>query len=288
MTGKADWRIDVNAADRVGEGPLWMAEESSLYWVDVLGQAVNRLSLIDGSLQRWPMPEMTGFIIPRRNRRDFIVGLQSGFHILGLEPFRLELLGDPEAQLPDNRLNDAKTDARGRLWAGTMPVDGDTPDGALYRLDSDHRWHMLDTGYCVTNGPAFSPKQDYLYVADSPQKLVYRFELDDAGNLHNKLTFISFPDDWGVPDGMTIDATGHLWIAHWDGGRVSRFDPDGRLDHATFLPASRITSCAFGGTSLDRLFVTSAREGREAEPLAGALFEIETSARGILPGAYAG
>ena len=286
MSGAA-WRVVAQTRDQVGEGPLWMAAQDALYWVDVLDPAINRLSLADGALQRWPTPEPVGFIVPRRTG-GFVVGLKSGAYALQLEPFVLQPLGGPEPHLPENRLNDGKVDAKGRLWAGTMPMDGASATGALYRLDPDLAWRTQDSGYQVTNGPAFSQAQDRLYHADSPRRVVYRFDLDEAGRLSGKAPFIRFPEDWGSPDGMTVDARGGLWVAHWGGGRLSRFDPDGALDRTIALPASQITSCAFAGPRLDRLFVTSARLGQDHEPLAGALFEVEAGVCGLPPGAFAG
>ena len=169
-----------------------------------------------------------------------------------------------------------------------MPISGDTPSGTLYRLDPDLCWHGLDHGYQVTNGPAFAPGQDILYHADSPRRIIYRFRLDSTGALHDRNAFIHFPEEWGYPDGMTVDREGCLWVAHWDGGRLSRFSPDGVLDRTVALPASRITSCTFAGAALDRMFVTSAREGREDEPLAGALFEIDPLTIGLPTGEFAG
>ena len=288
MDEASGWRVAAQQRDRVGEGPVWIANERALYWVDVLGPAVNRLSLADGSLRRWAMPEPIGFLVPRREKPGFIAGLKSGFYSIELDPLVLELIGDPEPHLPEHRFNDGKADAAGRLWAGTMPMDGAASDGVLYRLDADRSWHTLDTGYRVANGPAFSPEHDHLYHADSPRGIIYQFDLDDQGGLHDKRLFIRFADGWGLPDGMTVDAEGHLWVAHWDGGRVSRFDPDGRLDRSLRLPASRVTSCAFAGPALDRLYVTTAREEREDEPLAGALFEFAPGVTGLPTGAFAG
>lgn len=288
MTGSDGWRVAAETRDLLGEGPLWIAAETSIYWVDVFGPAINRLSLIDGSMRRWAMPEMISFIVPRRDHPGFVAGLRSGFCKLRLDPFACEPIGDPEPDLPENRLNDGKVDLAGRLWAGTMPMAGDTATGTLYRLDPDLRWHGLDGGYHVTNGPAFAPAQDYLYHADSPRRVVYRFCLDGAGALRDKRPFVRFPEDWGYPDGMTVDAEGYLWVAHWNGGRLSRFDPDGVLDRAILLPASKITSCTFAGIALDRMFVTSAREGCEDEPLAGALFEVDPGVTGLSPGFFAG
>ena len=285
----AGWRVAAHTHDRVGEGPVWIAGEGALYWVDVLGPAINRLSLEDGGLQRWPVPEPVGFVVPRRGG-GFIAGLQSGAHGLQTEPFALRPLGGPEHNPPGHRLNDGKVDAQGRLWAGTMPMDGKSPSGTFYRVDPDLVWRAQDRGYRVPNGPAFSPEQDRLYHADSPRRVVYRFDLDDAGRLSGRTPFLHFPEAWGYPDGMTVDARGGLWVAHWGGGRLSRFDPDGALDRTIALPASQITSCAFAGPQLDRLFVTSARMDQDHEPLAGALFEVEVEAGacGLPPGMFAG
>ncbi len=288
MTGTSVWSVAAETRDRVGEGPVWLASENALYWVDVLGPAINRILPEDGQLQRWAMPEPISFIVPRRNHCGFIAGFKSGFYTLRLDPFARVAIGDPEPHLPDNRLNDGKADAAGRLWAGSMAMAGDTSDGTLYRLDPNHRWCAIDSGYRVANGPAFSPAQDFFYHADSPRRIVYRFALDSDGVLHDKTTFIKFPDDWGYPDGMTVDADGFLWIAHWDGARISRFSPDGSLDRSILLPASRITSCVFAGPGLDRLFVTSAREDRDDEPLAGALFEIAPGVAGLPQGSFIG
>ena len=288
MTSSPDWRVAARPPDLLGEGPVWVAAESSVYWVDVFGAAVNRLSLIDGLVSRWAMPEMISFIVPRRHRPGFIAGMRSGFYKLRLDPFARDFIGDPEPHLPENRLNDGKVDRAGRLWAGTMPMTGDVPTGTLYRLDPDLSWHDVDHGYQVTNGPAFAADQSVIYHADSPTRIIYRFRLDAAGSLHDRTPFIRFPEEWGYPDGMTVDLEGHLWVAHWDGARLSRFDPDGILDRTIVLPASRITSCTFAGAALDRMFVTSAREGREDEPLAGALFEIDPRTTGLPTGEFGG
>jgi D-xylonolactonase len=285
---EADWIVRAETRDRVGEGPLWNAEENALYWVDILDPAINRLSLQTGALRRWTMPEPIGFIVFRRNHPGFVAGMQSGFYAIQLDPFCRQPLGDPERLFGDNRLNDGKVDASGRLWAGTMSMSGEESRGTLYRFDHDHSWHAMDSGYTVTNGPAFSPAQDYFYHSDSARRIIFRFDLDKYGKIRDKKPFVCFPEQWGYPDGMTVDADGGLWVAHWDGGRVSRFDPDGKLDFAVPLPATRITSCVFGGPELDRLFITSARDGRDDEPLAGALFEVSPGFSGLPAGRFAG
>ncbi len=272
--------------DQLGEGLWWSAREGAVYWTDILAPALNRLTLADGQVTRWPMPEMIGWVIERRDRPGFVAGFRSGFAELTLDPPVVTPIAAPEPDLPGNRLNDAKADAFGRIWAGTMPVGADRPSGALYRLDPDRSVTRVDTGYTVANGPAISPDGRWLYHTDTVPGCVYRFALDERG-LHGRTLHIQFADGWGRPDGMTCDADGGLWIAHWGGSRVSRFTPDGALDRAIALPASQITNVCFAGEGLDRMCVTSAATGVD-EPLAGALFEVEAGVRGVAPELYAG
>jgi sugar lactone lactonase YvrE len=273
--------------DQLGEGLFWSAREGAIYWTDILAPALNRLSLADGRVTRWPMPEMIGWVIERRDAPGFVAGFRSGFAELTLDPVRVVPIADPEPDLPDNRLNDAKADRRGRIWAGTMPITADRPSGSLYRLDPDRRVARVDTGYTVANGPAISPGGEWLYHTDTVPGRVYRFALDEDG-IRDRGLFIQFQPGWGKPDGMTVDAEGGLWIAHWGGGRISRFTPDGALDRSIALPASQITNICFAGEALDRMFVTSAATGLEGEAEAGALFEVDAGVRGLPPGRFAG
>jgi D-xylonolactonase len=235
-----------------------------------------------------PFPEPLGWIIPRAGRRDFIVGLKSGFAVFDLEADRLTPIGDPEPEYPDNRLNDAKVDFAGRIWAGSMHQAETAVSGALHRLDPDLTWRRMDVAYGVANGPTFSLDGRILYHSDSAARTVYALDLAGDGTLSGKRAFLRFPDEWGWPDGMTTDAEGCLWIAHWGSARISRLDPEGRLMRAIALPAPNITSCAFAGAALNRLFVTSASRGAEHVPEAGALFELDVGVRGLPPRAFGG
>jgi D-xylonolactonase len=275
--------------DQLGEGLLWSAREDAVYWVDILWQALHRLSLADESVTSWPMPERIGWVVERRDRPGFIAGLQSGFCELTVNPVVCRHRVNPEPHYPNNRMNDATVDRHGRIWAGTMDCDAQLETGSLYCLDTNFKVTRRDTGYIVTNGPAFTPAHDFVYHNDTARGVVYRFAVTPDGELRDKKEFLKFPQEWGLPDGMTVDAEGCLWIAHWGGARVSRFDPDGDLERLIRLPASQITNCVFAGSGLDRLFVTSAAVGRETEPLSGALFEVDTGGvRGLAPHYFAG
>jgi xylono-1,5-lactonase len=274
--------------DILGEGPLWSARDNAVYWVDILAPALHRLSLDTHVVHSWPMPEKIGWVIERQTAPGFIAGFQSGFAALTLEPFAIVPIANPEPHLPDNRMNDAKADAQGCIWAGTMDVGARLKTGSFYRLDINRQVTRVDQDYTIANGPTFSLDQRHIYHTDSARGLVYRFRIEDDGTLSDKKIFITFEAAWGKPDGMTTDAEGCLWIAHWGTGRVSRFDGDGKMMRSLHLPASQITSCVFAGDALDRMFVTSAADGLPHEAHAGALFEVDPGVCGLAPGKFGG
>ena len=273
--------------DRLGEGLLWSPRQNAVFWVDILGQRLNRLSLADDSIAEWAMPEMVGWVVERKDVAGFLAGFASGVKALSLDPFALSPFACLPDEPPGNRLNDAMVDAMGRLWCGTMPIACDRPTGSFYRIDGNATVVRIENGYTVSNGPAISPDGQWLYHTDTVRGLVYRFALAKDGALGPREVWLRFREKWGRPDGMCCDADGGVWIAHWGGGRVSRFSPDAALDRSIDLPASQITNVAFAGERLDRMFVTSAADGVE-ERFGGALFEVAPGCRGVAPFRFAG
>jgi len=247
-----------------------------------------RLRPKDGSGATWQMPEMIGWLIERVYADDFVAGMQRDFVCLSLEPLTITPIARPEPDLPSNRLNDAKADARRRVWAGTVPLSADGYTGSLCRLDPDGRVTCHDRGYKLTNEPALNPDGHYLYHNDSARGLVYRFELDGDRALRNRRVFLRFGPGDGMPDGMTIDSGGALWIALWGPARVSRCTAHGHHDRSVTLPTSQLSSCAFGGAASDRMFLTSAAEGADGEVMAGALIEVDPQVTGVAPNLSAG
>ncbi len=281
-----------NAGALVGEGPIWDSDADAVYWVDIKAPAIHRYTWATGDKASWPVPEPIG-CIARRRRGGFIVGLKSGFAFLDNPNGPIQRIGSPEPNLPSNRLNDGKCDSAGRFWAGTMDDEEKSPTGSLYRLDTEWAWHRADGSYVVTNGPAFSPDGQTIYYTDTVGRTVYAFDLGVDGTLANKRPFVRCGDGDGYPDGMTTDADGFLRIAHWGGWRVTRFTLDGSVDRILELPVAQVTSCVFGGPDLDRLYITSASygldaEARQAQPLAGGLFEAQVGVRGLPTLLYAG
>lgn len=280
---------DVRAV--LGEGPLWVAREAALYWVDIKGRKIFRLDERDG-LEQWETPFRVGSLAPRAGG-GFIAGTDHGIGTVDLATGRFEIVHHPEADLPQNRLNDGKVDRHGRFWAGSMDDTEKVAAGSLYRIDPDFSVTRIDEGYRVANGPAFSPAGDLMYHNDSGRKVTYAFDLDAYGNATNRRVFATYGADEGYPDGMTVDADACLWIAFWDGGCVRRYSPAGECLATIELPVARPTSCAFGGPQLDRLYITSASIGLDeaalaAQPQAGGLFMAAPGVRGLPETPFAG
>lgn len=281
------WRkIERGVRDTLGEGALWCERDGAFYWVDILAPALNRMTLADGEITRWDMPAPLGWVAQRASG-GLIGGFRDGVAAISLDPLTVAPRHDPEPHLPGNRMNDGKADHHGAIWCGTMEMAEENATGSFYRLSPDREWQVIDTGYTVTNGPAFSPCGNWLYHTDSGRRTIYRFPFDATG-AGAREEFIRFSEEDGYPDGMTTDAEGFLWVAHWDGGRISRFAPDGKRDRLIELPARRITNIAFAGANLDRMFVTSASKGLPESEFDGALFEVECGVVGNPAGTYLG
>lgn len=280
---------DVHAV--LGEGPVWVAQEAALYWVDIKGRKIFRLNE-RGKLEQWETPFRVGSLAPRASG-GFIVGTDHGIGFVDLASGPFEIVDHPEDDLPDNRFNDGKVDRHGRLWLGSMDDTEKAAAGSLYRIDADLQVTRIDEGYKVTNGPAFSPAGDLMYHNDSARKVTYAFDVDEGGNATHRRVFATYGADEGYPDGMTVDAEACLWIAFWDGWCVRRYSPAGECLAKIEVPVAKPTSCAFGGSELDRLYITSASIGLDAaarvvQPQAGGLFMASPGVRGISEIPFAG
>ena len=280
------------ASALLGEGAFWDERDGAVYWVDIKAPAVHRYTPASGEQRSWKMPETIG-CIARRESGGFVAAFKSGFAFLDLDSGKIEPIGNPEHGFPGNRFNDGNCDALGRFWAGTMDDDLKQPTGWLYRLDAERHWVRTDGGYICTNGPAFAGDGRTMYHTDTLGRTIYAFDLDAAGLPTRKRAHIRFAEADGYPDGMTVDAGGCLWVAHWGGWRVTRFRGDGSVDRVVRLPVAQVTRPAFGGAGLATLYITTASTGltpeeRAGQLLAGGLFACETDVRGLPAGRFAG
>ncbi|TPV95057.1 MAG: SMP-30/gluconolactonase/LRE family protein [Myxococcales bacterium FL481] len=278
------------AGARLGESPTWDAEEGVLYWVDIDGRRIYRYGPDDDVREVFEVDRRVGAIALRR-RDGFVVAAERdvAFWRPGAG---FDVIATPEIN-PDTRLNDGKCDPHGRFWFGSMHEPQRDAVGSLYRLSPGGEVAVADTQYCVANGPAFSPDGSTAYHTDSRRGVIYAFDCQLDGELCRRRTFVRIDPAQGVPDGMTVDAEGGLWVAHFGGARVTRFTTDGRVDRIIALPVSNVTSACFGGDDLSTLFITTASTGldaaqREQPPLAGGLFAVSLDIRGLPSPRYAG
>jgi len=279
-TIQRDWR------DLLGEGPLWSPRDNALYWTDILSHRLNRLSLDGGEQQMWQFDDYLGWAV-EREAGGLMLGVGRNFVRFDPETGAIAVIASPEPDREGNRVNDAKADPQGRIWAGTMSINCEDPTGSFYRLDTDGKATRVDGPYTIANGPAIAADGSFLLHTDTALSTIFRFDIRDDGTLGSRTPFVTFQPEWGNPDGMTFDAEGCLWVACWGAGQVLRFDPEGDRERAIALPASQITSCTFAGPALDRMFVTSASVGVD-EPEAGKLFEVDPGCRGLAAQIYRG
>ena len=272
----------------LGESPIWSAAEQALYWVDIRNPMIYRWDPISGDLKNWRIQTEIGSIGFAGEGR-LIAGTRMGFAYVSLAEGDFEELEDPEGDGRMNavRLNDGKVDRRGRFWCGSMEDPGYGEVASLYRFDPDHSVHRMEGPVQISNAICWSPDDTVMYFADSRKQAVWAYDFDiDAGTIDNRRTFIEVPEDEGVPDGATVDSEGFVWVAHMRGGRVKRYDPDGKVEREICFPVS-LTSCpAFGGPDMSTLYVTTASSrfepaDFEREPDAGSLFAVETDVRGL-------
>src|SRR5882672_2031622 len=279
----------------LGEGPLWHAGERRLYWLDLVRPGVYRFDPASGrneQLQADIGTYVGGLVF--RQSGGWIVVKEDGISAVDPVSGRRQVLLHPEADLPGNWFNDCKCDRLGRLWTGSADRKEQDPTGNLYVIDARLGVRKVDSGIICANGPAFSPDGRTAYFADSFARKIFRYDIDPAtGAVGPRSTFVTVPDEAGVPDGMTVDTEGFLWNAQWDGWRVTRYAPDGRIDRVIRLPVPRPTAPAFGGEDLKTLYITSASNGlsdaqlKEA-PLSGSLFACEPGVRGVAEPGFAG
>jgi L-arabinonolactonase len=277
----------------LGESPLWDDRSGRLYWVDIRAGTLEWIVPTSGRFTRLDVGVRISALGVREGR-GLIAAADHSVGILDSDQGRFEPLVSFEPELPRNRTNDGGVGQDGRFWFGTMD-DGAAPgQGGLYSVGPDWILKRALGGLDIPNGIVTAANGTVLYMADSGRKLIETRALDPTtGVLQLPKLFADFADDAFTPDGAAVDEEGCLWSALWDGGRIVRLTPDGRLDGSIDLPVSRPTSCAFGGPNLGTLYVTSARGGLktetlEKEPLAGSVFAIETGVRGAPVSIFAG
>jgi sugar lactone lactonase YvrE len=266
-----------------GEGPVWSSRWGGLRWVDMLAGDVLQLTE-DGSVLRRHVADVAAALRPRRGG-GAVIGVRRGF---ALEDPDGSVTHLPELWSGDDvRMNEGTCDPDGRFLCGTMAYDERPGAGSLFRLDPDRTVTVVLEGVTISNGLEWSPDGTRAYYVDTPTREISVFDYDGAGELHDRRPFASVD---AMPDGLTVDADGGVWVALYDGRAVQHFGPDGTRGAQVRVPEGRVTACTFGGEDLDRLFITTSREGLSPaeEPSAGSLHVADVGVRGLPAREFAG
>jgi xylono-1,5-lactonase len=277
----------------LGEGPLWVARENAVYWVDIVGKKVHRYGLVDGSRRTWRF-EVQVTSLAARQLGGFVGTVRGGFAAIDLQTSTIEPIAMPESDMPQNRFNDGKVDGSGRYWGGSMDDGEKLVSGSLYRLDADLSLHKMDDNYTITNGPTFSADGKTLYHTDTAKGTIFAFDFNEDGAISNKRAFIQVAtEEDGYPDGMTVDSEDCIWLCHFSGSRITRYSPAGKILEVIAMPVPNITSCTFAGPELDTLYITTARHLLSEEdvikyPLSGSLFSCKPGVTGLPTTLFAG
>ncbi len=284
--GRAAPDILVDAHATLGEGPVWDDQQQRLLWVDILPGLVHRFDPATGRDDIFRAGKPAGAAGLRADG-GLVMAVEDGFAVLDRDWQRPEQVAVIEHTGPRARFNDGKCDPAGRFLAGTMAYDLTPGAGSLYRLDPDRSVTMLLPHVTISNGLCWTGAGTTVYYIDSPSQGIDAFDYDTGtGQLANRRRVAEVPRDAGLPDGMTIDADGCLWVALYGGSAVCRYTPAGKLDATVSFPAANITCPVFGGPGLGVLYVTSARDGLDeaqlaAQPHAGAVFAADVGTSGL-------
>ena len=266
----------------LGEGPFWDSKISRLHWVDIIGKKIISQNLDGSNIHALEVDGNPGCVVLSDNGK-MVVGLDNQISLLDVNGDILNALADSN-EGSGLRFNDGKCDPSGRFWVGSMDRKEKNKLGSLYSWNSIEGLVNREQGVTVSNGMGWSPDNSLFYYIDSPTREVSVYDFDlSTGSINNKRRFISFSEEDGFPDGMTIDNEGRLWIAFWGGSKIMCVNPDSKaIEEVVSFPVSKITSCAFGGEKMDRLFITSAKVqvNEEDEPMAGKTFVVSPGVKG--------
>lgn len=268
----------VDAQATLGEGPVWDQRRQKLFWVDIEGRTLYRYDPISKEGNKWDFEEMIGAAIPKDDG-NLLLALESGLATFDFDTLELARHQVLENSDPKIRFNDGKCDSIGNLWIGTMHKQVLPNTGNFYKVSTNMEVAVAIKDTTISNGMGWSPDNKKFYYIDTATYEVVCYNFDDiVGSIKSKKSIFSIPKSYGGPDGMCIDQEGMLWIAHWGGNCVRRWDPNtGEVLEIVEIDAPNVTSCCFGGKNLDTLFITTARSGLDDEqlkefPLSGGLF----------------
>ena len=266
--------------NHVGEGPLWHQTERLLYWVDIPQGRIFRYDPASGEHEQFYQGRVLGGFTIQEDG-SLLLFMDRG-SIAHLKDGELSYVVDEIPAERETRFNDVIADPRGGVFCGTMPTD--SRPATLYRLDTDGSLTVVLEGIGLSNGLGFTLDRKQMYYTDSFARSIYIFDYDEGtSEISNQRVFVETPEGGGIPDGMTVDAEGHVWSARVDGSALFRYTPEGEEERSITFPAKKVSSVTFGGDDMDEMYVTTIGGDNKAEegPGAGALFRLKLGIKGV-------
>ena len=279
----------IEAQHPLAESIHWQEEKNRLLWVDLLNSSfhIHDFTSDKTSSHKLPLAAPIGSFVLTNDPNIVVLSHRQGLSFLNLTTFAMTPFCDPEKGRDAIIYNDMKMDRFGRLWLGTSHVKEKEPRGALWCVTTKGEATLVDTGFAIANGPAFSPDGAIMYFNDSLARQTLAYDLDPAKpGAWNRRVFATYTEEEGLPDGIITDSEGCIWSAQWLGARIIRLSPQG-IRLATFpVPAGNVTTMCFGGKKNHTLYITTARDGLDTKalnrfPKTGAVFSLQTAATGI-------
>jgi sugar lactone lactonase YvrE len=274
----------------LGEGPFYKEDENALYWTDIKDFRLYKYDVSTKEVEYFQFTKAIGsFVFTSEDK--ILATSNDGYEYLDLKSKEITSLLNPEEDLPSNRFNDGKCDAKGRYFAGTMDNNEEEITGSLYCL-TKNKIEKKENNLFISNGLGWNKNSSKFYLTDSPKRTIYVYDYDlETSKMSNKKTFAIVNEEDGYPDGLCLDDEDHIWSAHWAGSKITRYKPDGSIERIIDMPVPNVTSCCFGGKDFKTLFITSAQKGLSAKelqeaPLSGSTFILETNIKGQKPNFY--
>lgn len=274
----------------LGEGALWSDRAQCLWFVDIEGAWLYRWVPATGDRLQVKAPDRIGFVAEASYGR-LVTGLAKELSIFNTSDLSFAADRRVESDRPSNRLNDGTVGPDGQLWFGSLHDPHSEKTGAWYRWTGAGDPQLIDDGYVITNGPAFSPDGRAMYFCDTIQGKILKRQIDRSAVLGPLETFANIEAGAGFPDGVAVDEAGHVWVALYAGWAVRCYDPSGKIVAIIEMPCANPTKPAFGDKDRKTLYITSARAGLDAseltsQPLAGGLFAVRTDTAGLPAGIF--
>lgn len=280
--------ILVKANCELGEGPRWHTQRQSLFWVDITNKTLYEYQPVGKNTRSWNIGRMVSLIFETSQPNLLLLGVQGGLQTFNLDTGQSQWRVAIDADRPQNRTNDGAIDPLGNIWVGTMDLQFEEGAGSLYRVDRLLNVSRQVPQLTIPNGLVFSADHQWMYHIDSPTGQVKAYRYNSAtGDIQFDRIAITLPQGKGGPDGMTLDAEGMLWVAHWGGYGVYRYDPQtGKNIGHVAVPAPHVSCCVFGGKNFDTLYITTARQDMSAADLqqypdSGSIFMVKPGVTGF-------